>query len=145
MSDQCEARCLRAAVGPLQREDEWSLSIFLWPLRGPARPPLSYTHTLFDRWGRGDSDGKVWLIPSTPPRPCDEFFAITSPSLPPVPLTLTPCFPLRSLPLSPPPLLTHPLSYDNLFWLLTSCLSLIQYSGFSAIQPWPITIWHFHE
>lgn len=29
MSDQCEARCLRAAVGPTRREDEWSLSFFL--------------------------------------------------------------------------------------------------------------------
>lgn len=28
MNDQCEARCLRAAVGPTQGEDEWSLSFF---------------------------------------------------------------------------------------------------------------------
>ena len=114
--------------------------------------PLS--HTLSDRWRRGDSDGRVWMIPSTPQRLGDEFLAIISPSLPPVPLTLAPCFPFQSLlfsrslsrslslSVSPPPLLAHPLSYDNLFWLLTSCLSLIQYSGFSAIQPWPITTLH---
>lgn len=153
MSDQCEARCLQAAVGATQREDEWSLSFFPWPLRGPACPSLTHTlrwlsHTLFDRWRRGDSDGRVWMIPSTPQRPGNEFLAIISPSLPPVPLTLDPCFPFQSLPLclalslSPPPLFAHPLSYDNLFWLLTSCLSLIQYSGFSAIQPWPITTLH---
>lgn len=35
---------LQAAVGHTQREDEWGLSFFLWPLRGPACPP---THTLF--------------------------------------------------------------------------------------------------
>ena len=116
-----------------------------------TRMPLSHfhthrrlSHTPFDRWRRVDSDGRVWMIPSTPQRPGDEFPAIISPSLPPVPLALAPCFPFQSLPLrlSPPPLLAHPLSYDNLFWLLTSCLSLIQYSGFSAIQPWPITTLH---
>lgn len=125
-----------------RRGGERSLGVFLWPLRGPACLTLGLSHTLLDRWGREDSDGRVWMIPSAPQRPGDEFLAIMPPPPPPpppVPPSLLP----RACTLSPPPLPAHPLSYDNLFWLLTSCLSLIQYSGFSAIQPWPITTFVF--
>lgn len=123
-----------------RRDGERSLSVFLWPLRGPGRLTLGLSHTLLDRWGRGDSDGRVWMIPSAPQRPGDEFLAIIPPHHPPQ------CPPRSCLVLVLsllPPLSAHPLSYDNLFWLLTSCLSLIQYSSFSAIQPWPITTFVF--
>lgn len=121
-----------------RRDGEWSLSVFLWPLRGPGCLTLGLSHTLLDRWGRGDSDGRVWMILSTPQRPGDEFLAIIPPPTPMPPLA---CLVLALSLL--PPLSAHPLSYDNLFWLLTSCLSLIQYSSFSAIQPWPITTFMF--
>lgn len=109
---------------------------------------LSYTlswlsHTLFDRWRRRDSDeGFGWSLPPHSDRAMSflqSFLPLSLPCPSPSPhaSTVSP-----SLSLSPPPLLAHPLSYDNLFWLLTSCLSLIQYSGFSAIQPWPITTLH---
>lgn len=121
-----------------RRDGEGSLSVFLWPLRGPACLTLGLSHTLLDRWGRGDSDGRVWMIPSAPQRPGDEFLAIIF-STPPCPPRSCLVLALSLL----PPLSAHPLSYDNLFWLLTSCLSLIQYSSFSAIQPWPITTFVF--
>lgn len=154
MSEQCEARCFLAAVSPFaerRRVEPQHLPLTSQRDPPPPKPPpnththipysLSKTHTFPDRWESYDSVGTVWMIPSTPQRPS---LSICPP--PHVPLALALCFPFQSL-LYPSPssssLLTHPLSYGNLLWLLTSCLSLIQYSGFSAIQPWPITIWHF--
>ena len=143
MSDQCEARCLRAAVGPTRREDEWSLSFFFWPLRGPACPAFALTHSsgshTLSLTGEEEeivTEGFGWSFHPTATGRWVSFLPLSllCPSLSPHASSLS-----LSLSLSSPPPLAHPLSYDNLFWLLTSCLSLIQYSGFSAIQPWPIT------
>lgn len=118
---------------------------------------LTHTHTPSDRWRRRYRYWRKAFGWSPPPHRDQAMSFLVS--LLRLVLLFAPHFrPLLSIPVSTslsrslslrssPPLLllTHPLSYDNLFWLLTSCLSLIQYSGFTAIQPWPITIWHFHE
>lgn len=132
-------------------EERW-VELQHLPLTSEDPPPPFLSLFLSDRWRSRDSDEMPLLTPQPPPRPGNEFlhyhlvvFSSSSSSCAPHsrPLLSIPVS-TASLPPPPPPrLLTHPLSYDNLFWLLTSCLSLIQYSGFSAIQPWPITIWHF--
>lgn len=135
---------MSASSGRSDTQWRWVESQLL-PLTSLSLSHLS--HTLFTGDAREIvAKGFRWS-PTTPQRPGYEFPAIISCSLPPATprarLTILVCTFLSlclSASLSSPS--PRSSSYDNLFWLLTSCLSLIQYSGFSAIQPWPKTTVH---